>query len=578
MAASLLVIHGGEELARTALATERRALWSMALPLVLEKHGYVDVETRGPDALADPEALERRAGVLIARQAEATWTGETVARIVQSEAPVLLEAPAPQRVLAPLGIRSEGPLPPTGSLHPRAAAGPLRIAERRTEETTADPSLHWSVLVPDLITAEQADAWRRTGWDAFRWTVAGAAEVLAEWRSGSTRAAGIVRHANVTATCFGLFGYLAQAHTADPWEPGELRRGPDTLPLERLLLSLIDEMYVRAGLPRVRLRPWPAGHRWALNVRHDFDRSMPRGKVAAVLRAHRSAGTRATWYWRARHLRHPGVDLAHLLERSVVHTALDHPEPGTGRLATGRPARLAAGNRSLRLVARDGRHEIALHTELMWIDGESERRLVERACGARLRGSSSHGDVACVRFQGAANLLWAERHGLAYTENLQAPHRHPYRPAMVEPDGTVRLAQIVCLPKHASLDVGLSRPETYAERVAADRVRWEADGGLMQVMNHPDINQEALFELLSAFPADGRLDITARDAVDWWLSSHVHGRVGIVRDGSGDPVMHWEESAALEADVTRPDGRQSVIHAAAEADQAASEPRRAAIA
>lgn len=56
--------------------------------------------------------------------------------------------------------------------------------------------------------------------------------------------------------------------------------------------------------------------------------------------------------------------------------------------------------------------------------------------------------------------------------------------------------------------------------------------GFMQLMNHPDINIEELFEALAAMPADGRADWTAARTIDWWRSTHVHGAIRIERAGA----------------------------------------------
>ena len=46
-------------------------------------------------------------------------------------------------------------------------------------------------------------------------------------------------------------------------------------------------------------------------------------------------------------------------------------------------------------------------------------------------------------------------------------------------------------------------------------------GGLMQILNHPDINVDELFETVSELPTEGRLDWTAHEAASWWRRTHV---------------------------------------------------------
>ena len=47
--ASMIVITGGTDFARHVYSEEQRGDWAQALPLVLEKLGYLDFETAGPE-------------------------------------------------------------------------------------------------------------------------------------------------------------------------------------------------------------------------------------------------------------------------------------------------------------------------------------------------------------------------------------------------------------------------------------------------------------------------------------------------------------------------------------------------
>ena len=56
---------------------------------------------------------------------------------------------------------------------------------------------------------------------------------------------------------------------------------------------------------------------------------------------------------------------------------------------------------------------------------------------------------------------------------------------------------------------------------------WRKAGGLMQVLNHPDIHLDELFDFLGQIPADDRLDWTAMESADWWRRTHVIGEMRI---------------------------------------------------
>jgi SAM-dependent methyltransferase len=262
-----------------------------------------------------------------------------------------------------------------------------------------------------------------------------------------------------------------------------------------VLLALLEDMHARAGIARARVLPWPTGVRWVLNVRHDFDRPLDAGAVKAILKKHRAAGTSATWYWRARHLR----------GRNRDH-----------------------GLAAIKAVAREPSHEVALHTENQFAD-PAERTDIEKAARTALRGTSAHGDPTCFRFQGAPNVLWADREGFDYTELIQHAHFHPHRFAALGPDGDIEIKRIVCLPHHESFDLSTTPGNVNAERVGELPALWGEPGGFAQVLNHPDINIDLLFDALAALPADGRVEWTAAQASDWWRRTHVQGELTLER-------------------------------------------------
>jgi hypothetical protein len=507
----LLFLHGRSDFARSVYRRERRGYWAAAFPLALEKHGYLAVEEAGPEALSDPALWHRHGCAVIARLPESAWTAGAVEALVASGRPVLLEAPLPPGLRAAIGITAVKPMDREGLLTVTDASLAAAIAERggpaggrlkrpAKRPVPIEPHMAWQRIASVPIVSEQAEAWRAAGWDAERWQVTADVEVLAEWTPdpGGEPAPAIVRRGPLVACAVGLLSGVGQMHTAEPWEPGEFWSSPRIIGIEQVLLALVDEMHRQAGRVRVRLLPWPRGARWVMNVRYDFDRPLSSRQVSGLLERHDEVGTACTWYWRARHLGAglPSIDLRRLRRRSP------------------------SGNGPPRLVARHPRHEVALHTEALWAGGERERRRLERVLGGPVAGTSAHGDPTCFRFQGAPNVLWAERQRLLYTELVQHAHAHPHRFAALEPDGEIRPLGVVCLPHHESFDLSTRPGDVATERLARMAHVFMALGGLMQVMNHPDIHEDELFSLLHDMPAQGRLDWTAREAADWWRRTH----------------------------------------------------------
>ncbi len=268
-----------------------------------------------------------------------------------------------------------------------------------------------------------------------------------------------------------------------------------------------------------------------MHVRHDVDRS-PRASVAEAIAArHAELGTCATWYWRARHL----------------------------AVRDGQPLKRHEGNAALTAVARTPGHEVALHTEALWNGAAQERASVEAVLDAPIHGSSAHGDPTCFRFQGAPNLIWAEQQGLDYTELISHAHSTPHRCALLNADGTISLTTTLTLPHHASFERSMTAGDVLTGQVVAECQRVRNVGGLLQVLNHPDLNIDELFVLLSELPADGRWNATAVEAIAWWSATHVGGAVQLDTRPDGRPEVRASgDVEGLQIETRDPDGRISV--------------------
>jgi hypothetical protein len=528
---------------RAVYAREHRGYWSAALPCVLQKRG-IPVTVAGPEALADPAVLAAHATVLIARQQPGVWSPELVERVVALPGGAVVEGPAPAVVAERLGVLDTGAAEPTGAFQVTSAelreagssygavpGGSFGLGTSRPVEL--DRGQRWPVtLVP--LSEEQATAWRARGWDARRWSLTDPeAGVLADWIAaslGRERTPGIVQRGGLIGCSAGIFAFLGQSHTVEPYNGGEHRNWPRSDSLEALLLGLIDMLHARAGAVRRRLLPWPRGFSWSMHVRHDVDRPLRAADAATVAARHGESGTRATWYWRARHL----------------------------SVRDGQPAAGSDGNAALKAVASADGHEVALHTEALWREAgaDRERAKVEAVLGAPIHGSSAHGDPKCFRFQGAPNVLWAEQQGLAYTELISHPHSLPHRVALLGGDGEITLTTVLCLPHHASFDRSMNAGDVLADEVALEAERLRRAGGLLQILNHPDINLDELFALLAELPIEGRWDATAFEAARWCSAAHA-----LRFEARGDGTLAAfaaREVADLQVEARAADGALSV--------------------
>jgi ubiquinone/menaquinone biosynthesis C-methylase UbiE len=503
----ILFVHGGEQFAREVYRRERRGYWASALSLVLEKHGFLAVSETSPDVLESKEALRRADIVLVARLPEAAWTRQAMEVVCEATTPILVEGPLPEALNQALGITLEGEAAEPGAIvstDSRTTKAALRfgmrpggvVKEPDSRPVSRIPELEWSVLKSVPITSRQAEAWRASGWDAVRWGGVDSGEVLAEWVSPedkTDRFPAVVRNGHLVGCSFGFLTFLGQRHTSEPFDGPEHRTASRSAGLEALLLGLIDEMYVWSGETRARILPWPHGARWVRSVRHDYDRPISNGEIESVLRMHEAAGSAATWYWRTRHLDGGGV----------------------------------------RIVAESPRHEVAVHTERNWFNGDDESAQLEQALGSPPLGSSAHGGNDCFRFQGAPNVLWAESQGLRYSELIQHAHFHPHRFAALGEDGMITPLSLICLPHHESFDLSTTPGDTNLDRLRKVTPQWIEAQGFMQVMNHPDQNVAELFSYLDEMPAEDRLEWTAAECADWWSRSHVRDNLTIRPLGDG---------------------------------------------
>jgi len=477
--------------------------------VVLEKHGLLDFDTIEVDRLLDrPSAADDSVGVLVGDLPSERWQ-PVLELLVAAGRPVLFGEPAPALLRERIGVGRCEPLNRTGSvlpIEPGLRARALRYgigvggrsAPPAVRTVDRDRAVDWANLQSAPITPKQAVAWQNIALRADRWSDVTGDTVLAEWldEDDGSRTPAMVRRGTLLGCSFGLFTAVVRGHTSEPWGHAEHRSSPRTSGLETLILGVIDGMFAEASRPRPRALPWPRGATWALTVRHDFDRPLDEAAVSRVLEAHARVGTCATWYWRSRHLRPPS---RFPRVRLAVHS----------------------GNRALLAVRDATHHEIGHHTEQLWNGADAEQRLIEQVAGLPVRGTSAHGERTCFRFQGAPNVLWAERQQLSYTELIQHSHFHPHRFVAMRPNGDVELSSVICLPHHESFDVSVRASETRAERILGAAASYQLAGGLLQVMNHPDINQRPLFEMLAALPTSGRLNCTAAEAVDWWRRTHV---------------------------------------------------------
>ncbi|MFZ0387299.1 MAG: hypothetical protein WAL22_16680, partial [Solirubrobacteraceae bacterium] len=305
---SVLLVCGGVEMEQSVYEQEARGYWSAALPCALEKHGIPFTQIR-PQGLADPEAFIGHEVVLLARQPVGSWNEALVQHLDELPGGAIVEGPVPWVFAERLGVVDQGSAEPIGAMQVidadlRSAGAAYGVSPGgqfnmgSSRPVTLDVAQRWPATSAP-ISEKQALAWRARGWDARRWAVTSAeTTVLADWIAaglGNERLPGIVQRGGLVGASVGIFAFVGQSHTSEPYDGGIHRTWPRTDSVEALLLGLIDLLYARAGRPRVRVLPWPAGFNWSMHVRHDVDRPLNAQDAAKTAARHVSLGTKATW-------------------------------------------------------------------------------------------------------------------------------------------------------------------------------------------------------------------------------------------------------------------------------------------
>jgi hypothetical protein len=246
------------------------------------------------------------------------------------------------------------------------------------------------------------------------------------------------------------------------------------------LAEVIRDSARAAGFRLPRRSPWPEGARAALTVRFDHDRAIPAESLQSLLALLDAHGLKASWGF-----------LARLSDPSTMHA-----------------------------VAQRG-HEVVLHTE-----AGSRQRLREeldhfRALGHVVRGVTAHGGIGSAGHLGQRLHEWAAAEGLEHADILSRDTHLPHPAIAVRPDGLHELP-LMLPPVHCSLDIG-TKPEAHALPALLAEVPVRIGrGGLVTVMNHPDIHREQLRELFES------VDLSAT-----WCTTHLDA-VGRVRQARAE--------------------------------------------
>ncbi len=247
--------------------------------------------------------------------------------------------------------------------------------------------------------------------------------------------------------------------------------------IERWLIEILREHALRGGVPWLAIERWPADAKWALTVRHDYDRLLTDAQIRALLRLYERLGIRSTWYL--------------LRDRTIGHQA--------------------------RLLRMHG-HEVALHTTA-WNASEFQDEVMrlKTETGLPIRGLTAHGGEG-GGFLGDRHIEWACAAGMVHGETIGRMSGLPYLAHHASPGG-VKPTGLVLMPTHRSLDAGTAPDKHYLARTLEVQRQTSDDGDHLVLMNHPDVHRAELLEVLERAPLRSAWRCTAQEMADWTLAA-----------------------------------------------------------
>ena len=320
----------------------------------------------------------------------------------------------------------------------------------------------------------------------------------------------LVRKGSALVAGFPVFNLICQRLGVPalpaPWRRARGERNGENLDL--LLLLSAARVARENGAPLISVDPWPVGVRYPVTVRQDVDRPVADEDWSRLLDWQTKRGVKATWYYLAKN-----IDPARMAQTHAMG------------------------------------HEIALHYTNLETRGASELQAIRNAAesiNAPLSGVSCHGG----NYHGWRDLAWAETSGFSYAEVLTRCAFYPFQPVAYDGDG-VRRARLWAAARHLSVDKRMSPPEadfSYGARTQPARARV---GGHAIIMNHPDINFEALVEAYDVYARPGTEAWTQGETIEWWRATHAPGAVEIDLRRNGDAYAVHATHAAPNTPVLR---------------------------
>lgn len=312
---------------------------------------------------------------------------------------------------------------------------------------------------------------------------------------------------------FQAFAYLVHYHTegmlqAPYWSSNTLM----PMIFETLFFEAILDMVKRSSGYLLTINPWPWGYNKCLTLRHDVDRIPTPKQLNSIQKIHKQYRIKPSWYW-----------LSHRLDKEMIASILRRDE------------------------------EVSLHA-LKLRSKKEEIRAIQRAYSARgyaVCGESLHGSGGDF-WLGYPSVMSAKKHQLAYTEMNPGIINFPFSqyPVLKKNRQLSVLDGLVSITHNASTDAHSKTRKPDSANFDLVKERLEL-GWYVNLLNHPDINQDILEKWLASIATDDVIKMSAEEVSEWWKATHNDKHFSAyVQWHSANNIVIYYKSCYLTQDVS----------------------------
>lgn len=271
---------------------------------------------------------------------------------------------------------------------------------------------------------------------------------------------------------------------------------------------IIDDFLNYANNSNVRVVGtirWPGDKKFALTIRHDYDRLITDYELLNLLSFYNQHGVKCSWHT--------------LVAKAPAH--------------------------QLAILKNEG-HEIALHTVAYSKEVFSSEVSQLNELGFRVRGGSAHGGMGSPGFLGNTQFNWSINCDFDYFEK---------NPANIKPHAIISVAKgypqtgkLILHATHISLDGYKNMNDILSDGILSDsyaKFVFEM-GEHINLMNHPDLNRSELFSVIESLDLSQAWCATSLEVVQWVKAARYSGYIQFDR---GRLILKFERPLPLKTDV-----------------------------